>query len=315
MDDEEYKDKQENVLTEEELAVMGDAALDSHDSSSFFADLAVNNPLENKKTTSIIETFVTAYQKKLTSFLHKKINIQFSSINISKLDDYHDKDKRMIWTSFAINEGVHYGLVVFDYPFLHTVINLLYGGQVNHQEPMIKNLGKSGHKIAEKFAHMSMSMFEQAMAEYGSVGLHLLKTAEQLGLVLNQSSSENHYQLSFQVSFYDLDTSLSFIIPCSFFDALTFNAPIDSHQEASTAMNMDFSELLQQELVESTVTLEAFLPSMSLKIKEAMNLKTGDLIPIGDPTMVELLLNQKKLFKALVGRANNRRVVKIIDRI
>lgn len=304
-----------NILTDEELLAMGGVADHSNDNSTFFADLGGLRPLENKKIISILEFFVTEYQKKLTSFLRKKINVQFSSIKICKLDDYSDKDTRMIFTSFAINQGTHFGLVLYDYQFLHTVINLLYGGKVNPHDPMMKSLGKSGQRIAEKFALMSLSVLEKAMSEHGLAALTILKTGEQLGLVLNQTSPERHYEVALQVSFQDLQTSLCFIIPSSFFEGLTFDAPLDLKASQAPLSEMNFSELLQQELVDSTVTLEAFLPSMPLKIKDAMNLKAGDLIAISDPTMVELSLNQKKLFKALVGRASERRVVKIIDRI
>ena len=44
-------------------------------------------------------------------------------------------------------------------------------------------------------------------------------------------------------------------------------------------------------------------------MSDIMKLKSGDLIPIADPTDVFLCLNELKLFRASAGQANNKRVV------
>ena len=79
--------------------------------------------------------------------------------------------------------------------------------------------------------------------------------------------------------------------------------------------NKIVDEEIKKDIISSSVTLIATLDDIKLKIKQIMELKSGDLIPISDPTVVFLTHNNKKIFKGTAGQANTKRVVKIEENI
>ena len=72
---------------------------------------------------------------------------------------------------------------------------------------------------------------------------------------------------------------------------------------------------LKGELSDVSVELVAVLPEVKLNLSSVMNLKKGDLIPIGDPQQVELKVGDRRAYKAVVGQSNALRVVKITERL
>ena len=69
---------------------------------------------------------------------------------------------------------------------------------------------------------------------------------------------------------------------------------------------------IENQVVDSNITIIASLPEINFKAKDLMSLKNGDLIPIGDPTLVDVYLNDVKLFCANAAQANSKRIIKIL---
>ena len=74
-------------------------------------------------------------------------------------------------------------------------------------------------------------------------------------------------------------------------------------------------DAIKTQVVDSIVNISISLPDVSMKANDFLNLKEGDLIPIGDPTMVYVCLNNYKLFRAVAGQSNSNLVVKITEQI
>ena len=72
---------------------------------------------------------------------------------------------------------------------------------------------------------------------------------------------------------------------------------------------------IKTQVVDSIVNVSVSLPDVTLKVSELMALKAGDIIPISDPTLVYVCLNNLKLFRAKAGQSNAKRVAKIVAQI
>lgn len=295
------KKKSDNVETSE-----------SNDMSSvFFSQYNTKMmPLENKKISGVIENFVVLFKRSLSGFLGKKIEFAFDDIKFCETHDLNIDKSPCVLSSIRLTPINQLGLIYFNHALIHTVIDILFGAGIYNSDTVISSLGKSGTVIAQKVAELCLIAFQEAVSEYEKIHIELIKTTEQQGLILNQPLADQFFNLTFHVDFNGVNCPLSIAIPDTLFENLTLQ------EEVVPAENKDrisASNTLKKDIIDSTVILVASLQEIKLKISDIMELKSGDLIPIQDPTLVYLSHNQKKMFKASAGQSNALRVVKIMD--
>lgn len=267
-------------------------------------------PLENKKISALIENFVVLFQRSFSGFLGKKIAFQFGDIKFCEADALNLKNSLFILSSIRIMPINQLGIIFFDYALIHTVIDILFGAGVFKTDNIISSLGKSGLPIAQKITELCAAAFQEAVSEYEKIQIDVTKTTEQQSSILNQPLSDQFFDLTFHVDFNGVNCQFHIAIPDTLFENLTIQEEMDTIESTErTTIN----DAIKKDIIDSSVTLTASLQEIKLKISEIMNLKSGDLIPIQDPTQVYLSHNQKKMFKGSAGQANALRVVKIMD--
>jgi flagellar motor switch protein FliM len=164
--------------------------------------------------------------------------------------------------------------------------------------------------IAKKVIEFFIAGLQEAISEHEKTQINLLKITEHSGLILNQPLPDQFFDLTFDVEFDQVKTQLHVAIPDIIFENITVDSKTNPFENSDDIIVKDS---LKKEIIDSTVTLTAFLQDIKLKVSDIMELKSGDMISIHDPTVVYLAHNQKKIFKGSVGQSNSLRVVKILE--
>jgi len=269
--------------------------------------------LAEKTTQHIIESFIEEGNRKLSSFLRKKISIESISMDTCVFDSLEHNYDKSVMLAFQIEPGGTFGVIVFDFSLLHTAINLLFGGEVNVNEPVIEHLGEAGTKIARKIAEICVLAFQKVLNEHLNTDLHFSNVSTSLYPVFNQKP-DKACNVAFKVSIDAVSGRLWMVIPDKILANITSESAID-HQIQQEEMEPHLSGKLKEEIIESKIIICAVLADIALLVKDVVNLRAGDIIPIEDPTFVFVTHNQKKLFTATAGQLNLRRTVKIVDTI
>ena len=231
-------------------------------------------------------------------------------MQVCELQEFNLDKIPVVLSSIQFSPQNQLGLVFFNYAFMHFVIDILYGAGNYKNDTMITSLGKSSITIAEKVTSLCLAALQEAISEYHPMQLGLLKTTEHRSLILNQPLPDQFVHLTFHATLNGVACPLHIAIPDAVFDEITFQ---EGTQPIENMNNTVVNDTLKKDIIDSTITLIATLQDIKLKITDIMNLKTGDLIPIQDPTIVFMAHDQKKIFRGTVGQANSQRVVKIID--
>jgi flagellar motor switch protein FliM len=282
--------------------------------SSFF--------FENDVVNNIIASFTTESQLRLSSFLRKKVTLKFNSVTSCLFDEIEHDYSRLLMLNFRILPYDKYGLISFDFIFLHSVINLLYGGIITNNEPIMRSLGKSGIKIAQKVSEIVLTVFQESMVEYLRTNVKIAETSTHLSAVFKQEKYEKCYNISFCAYFDSLSCNINLIIPEKIFANSDVEVVGDTDEylpdgegRRSIIEHSLFDEKTRKDLIDSNVSVSIILPHIALKLRDVVNLKAGDIIPIGEPTSVFVTLNEKKLYKASAGQSNSHRAVKITEKL
>ncbi len=268
--------------------------------------------LNAKASNNITELTWSECEKRLSSFLRKKIAVKAKSSHLSKLSDaLHHKDEIHIFTVFKLLPSNYFAVVVIDLPMLHQATNFLFGGQTHDTDEIIQSPAKIGTMIGEKLSHLCMESFTVACKEYGSVSFETIKTVTLPNLITKLSKEDNVYSIDLSVFFGEIETTVSIIIAADFFYEF-----IPAGKEDMVVIdNPSWRTSIESQVVDSNVTVCVSLPEISIKASDLVALKCGDLIPIGDPTLVDIYFNDTKLFNGKAGQANSNRVVKILSEI
>ncbi len=289
----------------------------SYGSASFGAsdDVPCQSLADNKKIIHITEFFAEEGSKRLSSFLRKKITIALNSISTGLFKEIEHDYSKMLMLGFQAGPGEQFGFIMFDFLLLHSVINLLYGGKLSTDEQIIDTPGRTGIQIARKVSDICLQVFQDALNEHLKTDLLLSNLSTSLYSVFNQKF-DACCDFAFNFSMDAVSGVLHLVIPESILVNITSESGEHSDiTEQDSDQDLYFSGQLKHELIDSKVTICAMLPDISLLVKDVVNLRAGDVIPIGDPTLVYIAHNQKKLFSAIAGQSSSRRIVEIIDTV
>lgn len=272
------------------------------------------SPLENKNVILIIDNFLVTFGSQLSAFIGKKIDIEFNALERMEAKSCLEQNKaNTILSNFTIANQDKYGVIVFDTVLLYVVINYLFGCDHSAGEEQLLKFGNCSLKIARKIAEFSLSSLQNSMAKFINFNAILLKSSDNSKETSPQNLQDNVYHMVFKIIGKEFTHSLSFILPENIIEQIIFqNQPVITQD---TSVDKEKSgEQQKNEVIDSSVTLVAVLPNIKLKFADIINLKAGDLIPIGDPEQVELKVGEKKAYNAVAGQASSFRVVKIVDK-
>ncbi len=305
------------ILTSEEVdAILKATKEQNQDLSSLVTDQA---SVKQDKTytyalVNINEVTRAECEKNLSSFLRKKILIKTklnTNTYVAKaLEDIGDKK---IFSMFRVLPNNYFGIFVLDLSLLHQSINLLFGGKLNVNEPVIENPGKIGTIVAEKICQLFLSGFAQGFQEYGELNCEIIKTTRLVNLVTSMGMSNEDPIVLFDWSIFldEIETPFQLLL-----SEELLNQIIPPRKEDNRHREKDFwKTAIKTQVVDSLVTVNVTLPDVSIRVNDFMALKEGDVIPISDPTLVYICLNSIKLFRASAGQANSKRVAKITSQI
>ena len=305
------------VLSNEEVDAFNKA---SESKSQSLSDLTSDSKTREdrialKSIETIMELFVSEYQKKLSTFLRKKIGVKLKSSQFEKLSEFlKNKLEKHVYTVLHFEPHSSYGLGVVDLPLLNYAIDLVFGGQPNTNTPVIESSGKIGPMIAEKIAHLAAESFSQSAKEFGKMTGDVLKTVTSPSLISKLNMDTSVYGIELSIFFGEVETAFSLFITEYFLEYL-IPIKLEDTENISENKKVTWKAAMEDHLLDSYFTVRAVFPEINMTVQELVSLKEGTIIPIGDPTLVDISLNDALFFKGSAGQVNEKRVVKIISEI
>ncbi|QDP73472.1 hypothetical protein FOG18_13305 [Legionella israelensis] len=264
--------------------------------------------LKDPNVRSFTETFIIDFNKRLSSFLGRSFESLFKELQYIRTQDILESKEQQIYSNFRIENQSEQGILIFEPVFLHKIINFLFGSNGQEEEDKLIQFGPCALKIAQKIAHVCLLSIEKSLEEIEKSTIHLVDSHNNPKAIRRRDISERSCQIFFHVQGMQTCTTLSLVLPEAFIQKISFQTNAENPSRENQPLNP-----LHQDLIDSSVDLIAVLPQIKLKLSEVMNLKSGDLIPISNPEEVELKLGERKAYKAIVGQANEKRVVKITN--
>jgi flagellar motor switch protein FliM len=171
--------------------------------------------------------------------------------------------------------------------------------------------GKIGMLVGERIAKLVLDSLVVACSEYGAFSCEIIKSIAMPNLTSKMSMDDRVYSFDMAIAMSEIEMKMCIIIPESFIREFI---PIKGKEVKHVESNF-WRSAIETQVSDSTIDINVTLNDVKFKINDLLAMKTGDLIPIGDPTLTYVCLNKLKLFRASAGQANSKRVVKIVSEV
>jgi len=305
-----------NILSTDEVDALMKAAQDKDtDLSKLLSRASTADEIESlnyKAISNIVELTWAECEKIFSNFIRKKVIIRTKETKFGKVAEcLEGKTEKHVYSIFRIMPNEYYCLVALPLPLLHQMISALYGGSINGKDAVIEAPGNIGIIIAEKINELIMEGFILACKDYGQVTSELFKTITLPNLISKLSMEDEVYSMEYTVTIGDTESGMTALLPVGFLQKFIPKNELDSPE--SKKRYQSWRKAIESQVVDSYVSVVATLPAINIKAKDLLALKNGDVIPISDPTVVDICLNEVKLFKASVAQANSILIAKIVD--
>lgn len=308
--------EERNVLSAEEVdAILKAAQQAGEEASNEPTDPNAEestNTINTHALSVIYDTLCTELENKFTVLLRKKVVIKTKAPVVVEVEEgLKQASERDLYSAYKIHPSETHAIVAIEYPMLDQSINLLYGGKMQKTIGEENWCGKVGIITAEKISKLVLSCLSDACKEYGKIEYDHYKTNHLVSNVNNMENADQVYYSDFTLSFEEFDAKFSLYISEYFFTHL-----IPATTGRSKHKEKDFwRTAIKSEVMDSYVTISTNMMDVPMKVSEFMALKEGDVVPIGDPTLVYVCLNNLKLYRGVAGQSNSKMVVKVVSQI
>jgi flagellar motor switch protein FliM len=305
--------EERNILSREEV----DAIIKSAQSSSELEanEEAADSPSSNINTHALeimMEHACAGLENKLTVLLRKKIVVKSKPAVQMTVEDYSKLvSENFTFSSFRLMPYNSPTVISIQNRFIDVITNLLYGGTVDSITDGSIKVGKVGLLTSEKISRMSLESFVDATKEHGDLLIEYYKTATTLNTANNIRVEDLIYSIEISIMIDEIESVLQLNFTDEFLiKIIPMKTGKGKHKEK------DFwRSAIKTEVMDSYVTITTNMADLKMNLKDFLNMKEGDEVQIGDPTLVFVCLNELKLYRALAGQANSNLVVKIVSQV
>lgn len=308
--------EERNVLSPEEVDAILKAAQQAGDEAQSDAAQAEGEDdgasINTHALNVIYDTFFTELENKFTVLLRKKVTVKAKPPTVVAVGEcIKQLNERDVHSGYKLHPSESHALVSIEYPMLDQSINLLYGGKMQEKIGEENWCGKIGLITGEKISRLVLGCFNDACKEYGKIESEHYKTNRVISNVNNMEDADNVYFSDINLSFEEFNGKISLYINEQFFiNLIPATTGRNRHQER------DFwRKAIKSEVMDSYVTIGTNIQDVKIKMKDFMALKEGDVLPISDPTLVFVCLNNLKIYRGVAGQSNGKMVVKVVSQI
>ncbi|KGP63727.1 hypothetical protein EP47_05025 [Legionella norrlandica] len=267
---------------------------------------------ENKDIVNLAQAFSANFGTELSQYLGKKIDFEYKAIKYLEDKDTIKNYKDFIYTVFALQNREEQGLLLFDFQSASLFIDYLYGYVGNESNKELLSFGNCSLKVIDQIGNLCLVSLGKIFSEQIDFQPQLLKSTLYLKNLNFRHIEEKNYQILFQMNANKVNCFFKLILPQKILEEMAFYNHTIKNETADDCLQDEFNSSLKKEVIESTVNVIAMLPEIKLPLNKVMNLKSGDLIEVSDPSLVELCVDNKKVFNAQLGQLNSYKAVKTI---
>lgn len=264
----------------------------------------------------INERFVRYFRISLFNMLRRSAEISVSGVQMLKFGEYvHSLFVPTSLNLTKINPLRGTALFVLDPKLVFIVVDNFFGGEGKfHTKIEGREFTPTEQRIVQMMLHKVYVDLKQAWAPVMDVDFQFLNSEVNPQFANIVSPTEVVVVSTFHVDLDGGSGDLHVTMPYSMVEPIReqLDAGVQSDR---TEIDERWSISLKEEMKEAKVSMRSTLVETEITLRDVVNLKPGDVIPISLPEHVFLLVEDIPSFKGRFGVSRGNRAVKIEEKI
>jgi flagellar motor switch protein FliM len=264
----------------------------------------------------INERFSRYFRTTLFNFLRRSPEISIGGVQMLKFSQY--VHSLLVPTSLnlvRVRPLRGTGLVVFDPKLVFTLVDSFFGGDGRFYTKIEgRDFTPTERRVVQMILNQTLKDLHEAWMVVSSLAFEYMQSEMNPQFANIVSPSEVVVINSFHIELDDSGGDLHYTVPYSMIEPLRelLSAGIQSDRQE---MDERWPQALRTEVSQVPINVKATLAETELSLREVVNLKAGDVIPIEVPRRVTARAEGVPVFHGQFGVSRGNYAVKLTDQI
>lgn len=202
------------------------------------------------------------------------------------------------------------GLFILDAKLVFTLVDAFFGGEGRHAKIEGREFTPTELRIVQRVLENAFNDMREAWSTIYPVDFEYLSSEVNPAMANIVSPSEVVVVSSFHIELEGGGGDLHFTLPYSMVE------PLRDILDAGVQSDIDEKDdrwinSIRNEIVEAKLNVRAKLCERELSLRDIVNLKAGDIIPIEPPDLMTLLANEVPVAYARLGESNGKLAARV----
>jgi flagellar motor switch protein FliM len=264
----------------------------------------------------INERWVGEFERELTERVRRPLEVSLKDVQLAQ---YGDWQASLPFPSslnvYTVKPWPRNALIAVDGKLLFVLVDSYYGGAGRALDAASRtDLTPTEHRLNRIIADLLARDFQQAFASVAKLEPELVSVETNPNYISIATPSEVVVVTRVDVSLNGAGGAVSLIMPLQCFDAVRDNLA-EGFKAVSEQSRRRWQQALGTQLQHSELELASVFLEMQLSMRELLQLKPGDVLPIEMPKTAVLYAGRRPLLRGKFGLSRGYNAVSVVEAV
>jgi flagellar motor switch protein FliM len=261
------------------------------------------------------ERWVSEFQRRLVELFRQPIEIALQPVQLAPYGDW--LASLPVPTSFNLFTAKPWArntLVAVDGKLLFVLVDSYYGGTGRAVTGVRDTLTPTEHRLNRIVVDSVAEHFKRAFAPVATLELQHAQTEINPNYVTMATPSETVVVTRLEVSLGEAGGAISLVVPLTSFDPVR-DKLAEGLKTVSVETRQRWRQGLRTQLENTQLDLKSVFLETEISMRELLQLKPGDVLPIEMPKTATLCAGERPLLRGKFGRSRGYNAVSVLEAV
>lgn len=261
------------------------------------------------------ERWVTEFQRRLVELFRQPIDIALQQVHLAPYGDWlATLPVPTSFNLFTAKPWARNALVAVDGKLLFVLVDSYYGGTGRAATGVRDTLTPTEQRLNRIVVDSVAEHFKRAFAPVAALELQHAQTEINPNYVTMATPSETVVVTRLEVSLGEAGGAVSLVVPLTSFDPVR-DKLAEGLKTVSAETRQRWRQGLRSQLENTQLDLKSVFLETEISMRELLQLKPGDIVPIEMPKTVTLCAGQRPLLRGKFGRSRGYNAVSVLEAV
>ena len=263
----------------------------------------------------INERFARYTRVSMFNLFRRTVDIAVGGISVMKFGEYiHSLFLPTSLNMVKLRPLRGTGLIILDAKLVFTLVDNFFGGTGRHAKIEGRDFTPTELRVVQMVLEQVFIDLQEAWKAVKPITFEYLNSEVNPSMATIVTPGEVVVICTFKVELEGGGGDLQIVMPYAMIE------PIRDVLDAGMQSDLDEKDerwefALRQDVLNAKATLECCVASVDMSLRDVVDLKEGDVIPIEMPEVHELSANGISMFRGQLGQSNNKMAMQIDSRL